>query len=192
MEETMINKEGVFKSYRKEFGTIATTQKAQAIENLLNMIEADLNNWFSNVGIRQMAYMLATVKHETADTYEPITEYGKGKGKKYGIADKATGQVYYGRGYVQLTWKENYEKFANLLNLDLVYSPDLAKESETAYKIMSLGMRQGLFTGKKLSDYIAEDKCDYTNARRIINGTDRAALIAGYAQKFEKCLLAAL
>jgi hypothetical protein len=61
-----------------------------------------------------------------------------------------------------------------------------------AYKIMSLGMRQGSFTGVGLSKYINADKCDYVNARRIINGTDKAQTIAGYATKFESILRASV
>jgi putative chitinase len=55
---------------------------------------------------------------------------------------------------------------------------------------MSYGMRNGSFTGKKLSDYINQNKCDYSNARRIINGVDRQALIAGYANNIEMLLRA--
>jgi hypothetical protein len=61
-------------------------------------------------------------------------------------------------------------------------------DPDTAYKIMSLGMYQGLFTGRKLSDYINDTKKDYVNARRIINGTDRAQMIADYATSFEQVL----
>jgi hypothetical protein len=53
---------------------------------------------------------------------------------------------------------------------------------------MSYGMRNGSFTGKKLSDYISGTTADYVNARRIINGTDRAELIAGYATRLEPML----
>ncbi len=54
--------------------------------------------------------MLATAYWETAQTMEPIEEYGKGAGRPYGEPDPATEQTYYGRGYVQLTWLPNYEK----------------------------------------------------------------------------------
>jgi putative chitinase len=140
--------------------------------------------------IPQISYILATAKHETADTFEPIAEYGKGKGKAYGVPDPATGQTYYGRGYVQLTWKGNYQKFSKLLEMDFVSIPDAVMEKHLAYIILTTGMEKGLFTGRKLSDYINENEKDYLNARRIINGTDKAELIAGYAEKFEKILKA--
>jgi len=50
-------------------------------------------------------------------------------------------------------------------------------------------MMRGLFTGKKLNDYFNANTCDWLNARRIINGTDHAELIAGYAQKFYNALI---
>ena len=59
---------------------------------------------------------------------------------------------------------------------------------EYAINIMLEGMKQGWFTGRKLSDYIYQSKKDYVSARRIINGTDKANLIAGYADTFEKAL----
>jgi len=149
--------------------------------------------------IRWAAYMLATVKHECANRWQPIQEFGKGKGRPYGVpvqvqdSDGTTyTNVYHGRGYVQLTWKMNYDKVGRALGMGnaLVLHPEHALEPMTAYSIMSFGMRTGLFTGKKLSDYINHD-CDYFNARRVINILDRAALIQGYAETFEQLLKAA-
>lgn len=53
---------------------------------------------------------------------------------------------------------------------------------------MTIGMIKGLFTGKKLSDYLTDTKKDYFNARRIINGLNEAEHIKKYAKDFEKCL----
>jgi hypothetical protein len=53
------------------------------------------------------------------------------------------------------------------------------------------GMFEGWFTGKKLEDYIFGNTCDYVGARKIVNGTDRAETIAGYAEKFQSALLVA-
>lgn len=138
--------------------------------------------------VRWFAYMLATTKHETADTWLPIAEYGKGKGLKYGQPDPATGFVYYGRGYVQLTWPGNYKTMGKVLGVDLYHDPDLALIPEIAYKIMSYGMRNGTFTGASLKRFINDEQCDYLNARRIINGLDCAEKISGYAVKFEAIL----
>lgn len=138
--------------------------------------------------IRWAAYMLATAYHETAMTWKPIAEYGKGKGKKYGDPDPVTGKTYYGRGYVQLTWPGNYKAMSKVCRVDLYQDPDVAMIPEIAYKIMSHGMRNGTFTGASLKSKIHDDVCDYVNARRIINGTDCAERIAEYAVKFEKIL----
>jgi hypothetical protein len=75
---------------------------------------------------------------------------------------------------------------------DMVSDPEHALRPAIAYRIMSVGMTRGLFTGKKLSDYISGSNCDYRNARRIINALDQAALIAGYAEKFEQIVKACI
>jgi hypothetical protein len=133
---------------------------------------------------RWPAYMLATVKHECADTWRPIEEYGKGAGRPY--------PPYYGRGYVQLTWKENYLKLGQALGLgdQMVVRPELALQPDVAYQVMSFGMRSGTFTGKKMVDFLHDNVTDFINARRIINGLDRAELIGGYASKFNDILSA--
>lgn len=77
---------------------------------------------------------------------------------------------------------------AEYSDIDLVSNPDLALKPDIAYRIMLIGMNKGLFTGKKLSDYITDKNADYINARKIINGNDRAELIAGYATDFENLL----
>jgi putative chitinase len=185
-----INRQEFFAGLRKEFGAYRQRQVA-ALDDLLDAIESD----DALEDLRHVAYVLATIKHETyiphtGQIYEPVEEVGRGRGRKYGIKDKATGQIYYGRGFVQLTWRRNYKFFADRLNIDLLRKPELALEPKIAWRITSIGMREGSFTGKSLSDYINDEKCDYRNARRIINGTDKMDLIASYAEKFESILAA--
>lgn len=133
----------------------------------------------------QLAYMLATAWHESR--LRPVREtFAKTDaqarlnlaGKEY--AQDINGRAYYGRGLVQLTWLENYEKFKKLLKKDLVNNPDLALETDTAAQILVYGMVNGLFTGKKLSDYITNASADYYNARRVVNHLDRAMTIQNY------------
>lgn len=145
-----------------------------------------------------LAYMLATAWHETAKKMQPIEEYGKGRGRKYGQCVDMNGkpykgnQLYYGRGYVQLTWINNYQSMAKICNADLVNCPELALEPENAANIMIYGMLNGMFTGKSLSSYIkAGSYNEYVNARHVINGSDCADKIAGYAVKFLDCLVLA-
>ena len=132
-----------------------------------------------------VAYMLGTIRHETAYTFAPVEEWGHGAGHPYGVPDPATGKVYYGRGYVQITWKDNYQRFSGVAGVDLVQNPEEALDPAISYKIASAGMRLGMFTGKKFSDFVLPGGgYDYVNARRIINGLDQAETIAGYALMF--------
>ncbi|MEL4897111.1 glycoside hydrolase family 19 protein [Crocosphaera sp. Alani8] len=128
----------------------------------------------------QICYIMATIQHETADTFRPIAEYG-GSHRRYA--------PYYGRGYVQLTWKYNYEKYGKMLHLDLVTHPDEVMQPDVSLFIIVNGMKNGVFTGKKLSDYIEGNRVGFVDARRIINGLDRAELIASYAREWQKTTL---
>lgn len=149
------------------------------------------------VPIQFLSYALATIYHETGRTMLPIEEWGKGKGRPYGEPDPKTGQRYFGRGYVQLTWIDNYRKAMQTTfdqawkkgTVDFVNDPNLALVPFYAAQITISGMTQGWFTGKKLSDYVLPNGgYDYVNARRIINGLDKAEMIAAYALDFEKAL----
>lgn len=134
--------------------------------------------------LRWLAYMLGTTKWETDHTMQPIVEGGSQsylRGKKY--------WPWIGRGYVQLTWQRNYLKMTQLLKAagftaDLIAKPELALEPDVAAFVMFEGMIGGVFTGKKLADYFNAGKTDWLNARRIINGTDKAADIAAIAKMF--------
>ena len=151
---------------------------------------------------RWRAYILATAYHETDKTMQPIEEYGKGRGRPYGRKIKYNRQpythpdkIYYGRGDVQLTWYENYELMGRLLNIPLLEQPELVLNPEISARIMVEGMTKGKsnrgdFTGVSLETYFNSTKSDPINARRIINGLDKAELIAGYYYKFLEALKA--
>ncbi|UFW96237.1 hypothetical protein [Rhizobium ruizarguesonis] len=168
------------------FGTSLKPSQKAGLEAVLDEAEK------RSAPIAHLAYMLATDYHETARTMQPIAEYGKGKGKPYGKKGKY-GQAQYGRGLVQLTWDRNYERADNELGLKgaLLKNFDLAMTMKVAVAIMFSGMEEGWFTGKKLSQYLSGSKKDYVGARRIINGTDKAAQIAEYARSFEAALVEA-
>jgi hypothetical protein len=134
---------------------------------------------------RMFAYALGTAWHESAFTVQPVVEYG---GEEY-LKSKDY-YPWYGRGLVQLTWRDNYERQDVKLQLGgkLLADPDLALQPDLATKILVLGMADGDFTGKKLGDYFTSDLTDFYNARRIVNGTDKAEEIAVYAEKFHNAI----
>ncbi len=159
---------------------------------------------------RWLAYALATVYHETARTMQPIREKGgdpyffrmydkdspdAGRRKvaaRLGNVKAGDGVLFHGRGYVQITGRRNYALFERLLKVNLTSdaaAADRMLDPKYAAAVMVQGMSQGLFTGKALPDYFTKLKSDWINARRIINGTDRADDIADYAQKFHAALL---
>lgn len=131
----------------------------------------------------QIAYVLATVEHETAFTFKPVEEAFWLKPRSKQMAHLRTKPYfpYYGRGYVQLTWKFNYEKYTRKLGTNLVDNPDKVMEPNIALFILVDGMLLGEFTGKKLGTYVNGSKTDFFNARRVINGTDKAAEIRNLA-----------
>lgn len=154
--------------------------------------------------LRHLAYMLATAQHETASTMLPIMERGgyaylrrmydiEGERPKLAAANGNTtpgdGARYAGRGYVQLTWKSNYQRAGNKLGVDLVSNPDLALQPDIAARIMFSGMTDGWFTGKRLADYFGAGAANWKHARRIINGLDRADEIASLARSYHKALI---
>jgi putative chitinase len=112
--------------------------------------------------------------------------------KANGNTRPGDGERYCGRGYVQLTWRNNYRLAAERLKCPLEDEPNLALTPDIAARIMRHGMEEGWFTGRKLSDYLPSagkaDARQFTNARKVINGLDRADLVAGYALTFQSAL----
>lgn len=110
------------------------------------------------------------------------------------------GVLYAGRGPVQITGRRNYAKATvRLLALgvlrpgeSLLDTPDLALDLVVGAAISVFGMLEGWFTGKRLNDRIPTraTRENYVRARAIVNGSDRADLIAGYALAFEVALKA--
>lgn len=210
----VIDRAKLFAGVRKEvFGGRMKQGQVDGIETILAAWEGSV---FTD--LRWLAYMLGTAYHETAFTMQPIKEYGgfayfeKNYGpngrrpqtaRAMGNVNPGDGAKYCGRGFVQLTWCNNYRNAGKIVGVDLVADPDLAMRPDIAAKIMFEGMTrtdivfQGdvpeddgafSFTGKTLEDYFARGRTDWVNARRIINGTDHAELIAVTAQRFYRHL----
>lgn len=151
--------------------------------------------------IEWLAYILATTYHESARTMQTGDEYGSDAyftrmyehRKDLGNDTKGDGAKFHGRGYVQITGRNNYRKMSKAVREyypdapDFTVEPDAVKIPKYAVLIMFYGMIQGTFTGKALKNYIGDpDKgqnVDFFYARRIVNGLDKAKLIGGYAEK---------
>jgi hypothetical protein len=181
----------------RESGILGGTLKPDQVKGLEAVLgAAKAASW----PLAFTAYALATAGHETAYTMQPVRE-------AFWLSEnwrRANLRYYpfYGRGYVQLTWKANYERadreleLSGRLNDDL----DLAMDPDIAAKIMVKGMQEGWFAGDKsgqrhtlarhLPAASAAGVDQFTSARRIINGTDKAGKIAGEAIKFQAALQA--
>lgn len=155
------------------------------------------------------AYALATAWHETAHTLQPIREFGgpaylrrmydvEGQrpdlARKMGNTNPGDGVRYCGRGYVQLTWRVNYRKAGEALGYPLEGNPELAMRRDIAAQILRRGMTEGWFTGRKFADWLPKvgtaDRPAFVSSRKIINGSDKADLIATYALQFQAALVA--
>lgn len=136
-----------------------------------------------NDDIRLLAYILATIYHETGRKMQPVKEYGNEaylKSKKY--------YPYYGRDLCQTTWIYNYQKVKDFSGIDVVKEPELIGQMPLAATVVITFMLKGWYTGKKLSDYFNDTKEDALNARRIINGVDCAEKIVAYYHNFINAL----
>ena len=175
---------------------------APSQENLVRLLPFYLTDHEYWKDVRKFAYALATPYHETGKVqriagkkvlirFAPIKEtraHPVRQAALYRQQEKYWSTNCYGRGLVQITWPDNYTKFEKITGKPLRANPDLALDLETSYIILREGMHVGYFTGKKLSDYINAQQCDYVNARRIINGLDKAVEIAKIARAIEVVL----
>lgn len=185
----------------------------------VNGFEAILNEGERRgTALNKLAYILATAFHETGEAMQPVTELGKRAyfdkyepgtklGRMLGNTQPGDGYRFRGRGFAQITGRRNYELASQKIGLmlmsnppqgALVGSPDMALEMKVATRILFEGMESGWFTGKDLHDYIdevdeddREDLREFVNARRIVNGTDKADKIGRYALSFERALRSA-
>lgn len=178
-----MNKADFYETLRKKLKGL-TTKQVEGFETVLDAAEG--------APLSHQAYMLATAYWETNETMQPVieaywlSEAWRKKNLRY--------YPWYGRGYVQLTWKFNYEKADKELQLhgELMSNPELARQPDIAAAIMRRGMDEGWFTGVKLSRCLpmsgVATRKQYMKARTIINGWDKADEIEDYAQIFERAL----
>lgn len=159
------------------FGSLSDQQK-QSIRLIVQTFDR-----YGDKDLNKLIYILATTEHESSFVSKEEHRTYSARQEVYWY----TG--YYGRGFVQLTHKKNYLKMSEFLGVDLVTYPSLALEPKNAAKILVYGMMEGRFTRKPLSKYINAEKVDFFNARRTVNGIDRAERIANAAQLIQSNLI---
>ena len=131
----------------------------------------------------QAAYVLATAFWETARSMRPVVEaFWKSEDWR---RRNLRYYPWHGRGFVQLTWEKNYQRAARELGIPFDQNLSLALDPLNAARVLVIGMREGWFTGKRLADYITLQRSDFVDARRIVNGTDRAENIARFAREYD-------
>ena len=158
------------------FGPLSEEQKA-AIRAIINAFDV-----YGDRDTNKLAYILATARHESR--FRPIREHRARPNTQAALFDRQNRywySGYFGRGFVQLTWEKNYLKMSDIVGVDLVANPDKALEVPIAAKILVVGMMEGMFTRRALSEFINEQEQDYYSARKTVNGLDRAERIQGYA-----------
>lgn len=202
---------GAFYNWLRSNQMIGPKISDSEFEGCDNIIRACANDGWP---VSYVAYALATAYHETAHTMQPIKELGGAayftrmydingnrpkKARELGNLTPGDGAKYPGRGYVQLTGKDNYKKATKVLrdmgyDVDLVANPELAKDPLYAAIIMVTGMRDGWFTTRKISDDLPSrgpaNLKQFVLTRDVINGTDKDDEIAAYAIDWQKALLA--
>lgn len=177
-----LEKQVFFDAYRAEFGRIKPAQVGP-IEWLLDRLVLE------PLLLQEMAYILATVKHETNATYLPVREaYWLSEAWRRGNLPY---WPWYGRGFVQLTHQDNYAKAGEKLRLDFTTDPDAVMQLDVSYQILVRGMTEGWFRQThRLSRYISRDRADYLGARAIVNGRVAGVdeRIAADAMRLQACL----
>jgi len=198
----LIDRKRFFDDYRVYFSPTLTQKQVDGYDAIFDHYEhLDLNE------NRWLAYILATVYHETGRRMEPVREgfcstdeasikvvtdlYNRGKIRQNYAVLHPNGNSYFGRGLVQITWADNYKKLGNALGIGtLLYDdPSLALDLTMSVKILFKGMISGLFTSHSLDDFFNATTTDWLHARKIINRMDKADEVADYAKHFHKCLV---
>lgn len=109
---------------------------------------------------RLVAYALGTIAAETA-AFAPVTE-GR---EDLGNAHPGDGAKFPGRGFVQLTGRDNYRRYGERIGVDLVAHPERAQEPVVAAQLLALFIADRAEAIEK-----ALKAADFARARRLVNG----------------------
>ena len=201
----MINRKLTFDNIRKEFGKLTVSQ-VQGFEATFDEWELWVSKKWVDADNRKLAYILATDWHEGGGTMQPVKEVGgnayyvklywtnQKKAKELGNLSAQDAIDFCGKGKPQITGRYNYTKMGKILGYPLDKNPNLMFNLKIATEVMFEGMLTGRslkgdFTGLHLGMFFNSKKNDPINARRIINGLDKAELIKSYHVKFLKCIV---
>jgi Putative peptidoglycan binding domain len=160
-----------------------------AKKNLPLILNQCLNDGVVDRG--QIAYVFATAEHEShfGRFMMELADGWDYEGREdLGNTEPGDGPRFKGRGFVQITGRRNYQIWSDKLGINLIDNPEKAAIPEIAAMILVRGMRDGSFTGVGLSDFIVGDLRDFFNARRIVNGRDKADIIAQFAEYYFKAI----
>jgi predicted chitinase len=125
-----------------------------------------------------------TVRFNTIEDAEKLVSQGPEAvaeliyGGRMGNKSPGDGYKYIGRGFIQLTGRENYEKVGKLIGVDLVNNPELANDPTIAAKIVPAFFKVG---GKKPKDLEDIDKAiDAVGSASAKSRIERKKIAAEY------------
>ncbi len=124
-----------------------------------------------------LAYALATIEHETAETFQPIDEYkGRKNARRFGYEG---GTNYFGRGFIQLTHERNYRAVGERIGLGekLVLQPELASHPEIAARVLA-----AFFRDNNVARMATQG--EFVAARRPINPDTQGLWVAELTWKY--------
>lgn len=188
-----VNIDNTIAEYKKKGGT---TKFENSLRQVLEYAKSDENI----KDVSDLAYLLGTAKGEsdyslqrwesdyacglTGKPYnqkpcEKALNYYRsttgGKKNYYTLGTDKNGLPYFGRGLIQLTGKANYQKYGDLIGVDLVNDGDKALEPKNSFKIATTFLsnkRGGIYekNGVKRSTFDMARDGDLTKARKSVNG----------------------
>jgi len=115
---------------------------------------------------------------------DPVQFFDIVYGGRYGNTSPGDGYKYRGRGFIGITFKDNYAKYGKLLGIDLVGNPDLANDPKIAASIAVMMMKDGMAANKKVygnADTYTQVARSIGNANKVTEGRKKDA----YAQNLK-------
>jgi len=166
-------------------GNIKKESNFRAIEENLNYSSTSNDRIRKIFGSRVARFsdeQLNQIKRNPQEFAEIIYGNQTAIGRSMGNTDSGDGWKYRGRGYIQITGKTNYKRFGDLLKIDLVGNPDLAKDPEIALRIVFHFIVSGIPGGlNRLNSYISLEEA----AREVtqVIGGQGLNLNSGYGKE---------